>query len=82
MDASSGRKIEVFEPFSRAFDLTKLILFQPFDLAKWFGTEEDRGQASFLDRTNPILQRQWQFGTRPKSPPMQLLTDVGCASHP
>ncbi len=36
MDASSGRKIEVFEPFSRAFDLTKLILFQPFDLAKWF----------------------------------------------
>ncbi|MBA2242172.1 MAG: hypothetical protein H0W04_04700 [Chthoniobacterales bacterium] len=36
MDASSGRKIEIFEPFSRAFDLTKLILFQPFDVAKWF----------------------------------------------
>jgi len=36
MDASSGRKIEIFEPFSRALDLTKLILFQPFDLAKWF----------------------------------------------
>ncbi len=36
MDASSFRKIEIFEPFSRALDLTKLTLFQPFDLAKWF----------------------------------------------
>lgn len=35
MDATNGRKIEVFEPFSRAFDLTKLILFQPFDFVKW-----------------------------------------------
>jgi hypothetical protein len=31
----SPRKIEIFAPFSAAMDLTKLILFQPFDIAKW-----------------------------------------------
>lgn len=31
----AGRKIEIFEPFGRALDLTKLILFQPFDFTKW-----------------------------------------------
>lgn len=31
----TARKIEVFAPFSAALDLTKLILFQPFDIAKW-----------------------------------------------
>ena len=34
MDATP-RKIEIFAPFSAALDLTKLILFQPFDIAKW-----------------------------------------------
>ncbi|MFN2475721.1 MAG: hypothetical protein ABR526_05185 [Chthoniobacterales bacterium] len=29
------RKIEIFAPFSAAIDLTKVILFQPFDIAKW-----------------------------------------------
>lgn len=28
-------KIEIFKPFGEAFELTKKILFQPFDLAKW-----------------------------------------------
>lgn len=28
-------KIEIFKPFGEALDLTKKILFQPFDLAKW-----------------------------------------------
>ncbi len=32
----SPRKIEIFAPFGAALDLTKLILFQPFDIAKWF----------------------------------------------
>lgn len=40
----SGRKIEIFEPFSQAIDRTKLILFQPFDLAKWMTI----GFAAFL----------------------------------
>jgi hypothetical protein len=29
-------KIEIFKPFDKAFELMKKILFQPFDLAKWF----------------------------------------------
>jgi len=32
----AGRKIEIFEPFGEAFELTKKILFQPFDIGKWF----------------------------------------------
>jgi hypothetical protein len=28
-------KIEIFKPFGEAFDLTKKILFQPFNLSKW-----------------------------------------------
>jgi len=28
-------KIEIFKPFGEAFELTKKILFQPFDLMKW-----------------------------------------------
>jgi hypothetical protein len=31
-----GREIEIFKPFGEAFELTKKILFQPFDLKKWF----------------------------------------------
>lgn len=34
MDGSS-RKIEIFAPFGAALELTKLILFRPFDLGKW-----------------------------------------------
>jgi len=29
-------QIEIFKPFGEAFDLMKKILFQPFDLKKWF----------------------------------------------
>src|SRR5436190_4620514 len=33
---NGGRpKIEIFKPFGEAFELTKKILFQPFDLTKW-----------------------------------------------
>ena len=31
----SPRRIEIFAPFEAALNLTKLILFQPFDLRKW-----------------------------------------------
>jgi hypothetical protein len=31
----SEPKIEIFKPFGEAFELTKKILFQPFDLRKW-----------------------------------------------
>jgi len=30
------RKIEIFKPFGEAFELIKRILFQPFDIKKWF----------------------------------------------
>src|SRR6266542_4700706 len=29
-------KIEIFKPFGEAFELMKGILFQPFDVKKWF----------------------------------------------
>jgi hypothetical protein len=32
---STEPKIEIFKPFGEAFELTKKILFQPFDLGKW-----------------------------------------------
>jgi hypothetical protein len=32
----SEPNIEIFKPFSEAFELMKKILFQPFDLKKWF----------------------------------------------
>lgn len=31
----TARRIEIFAPFEAALELTKRILFQPFDLAKW-----------------------------------------------
>ena len=33
---NGDRKIEIFAPFGQALELTKKILFQPFDIAKWF----------------------------------------------
>ena len=36
MDDPSEPRVEIFAPFGEAFELTKKILFEPFDLAKWF----------------------------------------------
>src|SRR5947207_10147395 len=32
----TGPEIQIFKPFGEAFELMKKILFQPFDLKKWF----------------------------------------------
>jgi hypothetical protein len=32
----TDRKIEIFAPFGEAWELTKTILFKPFDIGKWF----------------------------------------------
>src|SRR5260370_12656947 len=32
----SAARIEIFKPLDEAFELMKKILFQPFDLKKWF----------------------------------------------
>jgi hypothetical protein len=53
--SAQPREIDVFAPFAAAFDLTKAVLFQPFDVAKWFTI----GFAAFLagladvSRVNP-----------------------------
>jgi hypothetical protein len=44
----SEPKIEIFKPFGDAFELTKKILFQPFDLKKWCVI----GFAAFLANLN------------------------------
>src|SRR5437870_13136642 len=31
----SARKIEILAPFNQAIELTRLILFRPFDISKW-----------------------------------------------
>ncbi len=41
---SPARKIEILAPFSAAWDVTRLMLFQPFDLTKWLTI----GFAAFL----------------------------------
>lgn len=48
METNSPRPAEVFAPFGAALDLTKLILFQPFDFGKWFVI----GFAAFLSHLN------------------------------
>ena len=35
MNGTPGRRIEIFPPFNEALELTKRILFQPFDIGKW-----------------------------------------------
>ena len=44
----SNRKIEIFKPFGEAFELTKKILFQPFNFEKWLVI----GFAAFLTHLN------------------------------
>jgi MFS family permease len=50
-------KIEIFKPFGEAFELTKKILFQPFDLGKWCVI----GFAAFLAN----LSGGWSFNYNP-----------------
>ena len=71
----STRKIEIFKPFGEAVELTKKILFQPFDFTKWLVI----GFAAFLcghfsaggfnfpfggfpphHKTNPELVSDWE----------------------
>src|SRR5206468_12778585 len=57
------RKIEILSPFNRAIELTRLILFRPFDITKWLVV----GFAAFLSgwfnsgggSINPWSFRNW-----------------------
>lgn len=67
MDTGADRRIEIFAPCSAALELTKRILFQPFDFAKWLVI----GFAAFLSHLgggggrfnyNPKFGRpEWNF---------------------
>jgi hypothetical protein len=48
---TSRRNIEIFAPFSAAIDLTRRILFQPFDLTKWLAIGLAAFLAGFVDAT-------------------------------
>jgi len=74
MDPGNGRKIEVFAPFGAAFDLTKLILFQPFDIGKWFTigfaaflSHLAGGGASGFNYNSKLLESDWNWKVRSAS---------------
>jgi hypothetical protein len=67
-------KIEIFKPFSEAVELTKKILFRPFDLAKWFTI----GFAAFLAHLGGgyNFNYSWnQRGTAQEQAALQQLKD-------
>src|SRR5213076_2244213 len=70
-------KIEVLKPFSDAIELTKQILFRPFDLKKWFfigfaaWLAHIRGDFNF--RSNYEYARRTGFH---RVPAFQWLTDA------
>ncbi|MDQ6622430.1 MAG: hypothetical protein M3Y86_02945 [Verrucomicrobiota bacterium] len=72
MNGTSARKIEIFAPFSAALDLTKLILFQPFDLGKWcvigfaafLSHLAGGGGGSSFNFRSPMGHNDWQWNVR------------------
>ncbi len=84
MDPTAERKIEIFEPFKAALDLTWLILFQPFDIGKWFII----GFAAFLShlagggfnfnyRTSKPWNGNWHWNYRSFSDDFHPAGDLG-----
>lgn len=58
MDPSEPR-IEIFAPFGEAFETTKKILFQPFDLTKWFVIGFAAWLATMFSGTSFHYRRGW-----------------------
>jgi hypothetical protein len=85
MDETPARKIEIFAPFSAAFDLTKRILFEPFDLTKWLVV----GFAAFLSHLsggggmnfnfngNPLKRGDWNWSYKSFSKDLGQTPDLG-----
>src|SRR6187455_2715869 len=63
MNGTSPRKIEIFAPFEQAFDLTRLFLFQPFDLAKWCTIGFAAFLAGLVDGTHGGISFNWRGGS-------------------
>jgi hypothetical protein len=59
---SISRHIEIFGPFGEAYELTKKILFQPFNLTKWFVIGFAAWLATFFSGTsfNYNKARNWK----------------------
>ena len=71
---TSDRHIEVFAPFGHAFDLTKKICFQPFDLGKWFVIGFAAWLATFFSGgsfnwRNKLGQVDWQWTAQHQGAP-------------
>lgn len=66
-------KIEIFKPFGEAFELMKKILFQPFDLKKWFVI----GFAAFLSNLSGGFN--FNFGNWNRSGRMENWSSSGQA---
>ncbi len=71
---SSDRRVEVFAPFGHAYDLTKKICFQPFDLAKWFVIGFAAWLATFFSGgsfnwRNKLSQGDWQWHAQHQGAP-------------
>ncbi len=58
MDPSESR-IEIFAPFGEAFEVTKKVLFQPFDLTKWFVIGFAAWLATMFSGTSFNYRRSW-----------------------
>lgn len=60
----SEPKIEIFKPFGEAFELTKKILFQPFELKKWLVI----GFAAFLAHLGGGFNFRYKYNDRSRLP--------------
>jgi hypothetical protein len=58
----SAAKIEIFEPFGKAYALTRKILFQPFDFTKWLVIGFAAFLAGFSGGFNFNYNNRWNKG--------------------
>jgi len=76
------RKIEILAPFNQAIELTRLILFRPFDITKWLVI----GFAAFLSgwlnsgggSINPWSFRRWNTSSLQAPTLHETLQDQHC----
>ena len=73
---STDRKIEIFAPFGEAFELTRKILFQPFDLTKWFVIGFAAWLATFFSgggfNFRSFGKGDWRWESRHHGPPFSF----------
>src|SRR5436190_11182142 len=70
-------KIEIFKPFGEAFETTKKILFQPFDLMKWLVIGFAAWLATMFSGTSFSYRRSfgngdWDWKAHTHGPPFSM----------